>query len=36
MLWSSIIEPSVSPCAIPVVLVTKADNTLRLCTDAEP
>ena len=33
MLRSSITEPSVSPCAIPVVLVTKADNTLGLCID---
>ena len=33
MLHWSIIKPSVSPWASPVLLVTKADNTLRLCKD---
>ena len=33
MLCNGIIEPSVSPWASPVVLVTKADNTLQLCID---
>ena len=33
MLYNGIIEPSVSPWASPVVLVTKADNTLQLCID---
>ena len=33
MLCNGIIEPSVSPWASSVVLVTKADNTLRLCID---
>ena len=33
MLCNGIIEPSVSPWASPVVLVTKADNTLGLCID---
>ena len=33
MLQNSIIEPSVSPWANPVVLVRKADKTLRLCID---
>ena len=33
MLGNGIIEPSVRPWASPVVLVKKADNTLRLCID---
>ena len=33
MLHNGIIEPSVSLWASPVMLVTKADNTLRLCID---
>ena len=33
MLRNGIIEPSVSPCASSLVLVTKADNTLRLCIE---
>ena len=33
MLRNGIIERSVSPWASPVVLVTEADNTLRLCID---
>ena len=33
MLQNSIIKPTVSPWASPVVLVTKADKTLRLCID---
>ena len=33
MLQNGIIKPSVSPWASPVVLVTKAEKTLRLCID---
>ena len=33
MLRNGIIEPSISPWASSVVLVTKADDTLRLCID---
>ena len=33
MLCNGTMELSISPWASPVVLVTKADNTLRLCID---
>ena len=35
MLQNGIIKPSVSPLASPVVLVKKADKTLRLSIDCE-
>ena len=30
------IRESLSPCAVTVILVPKADNTLRLCMDCRP
>ena len=36
LLSKGYVRESLSPCAVPVILIPKADNTLRLCMDCHP